>query len=828
MIELTTSQKKRIDAALFIAENVGAIDKAFPEASLTPENSAAIQKALAVLSSQMARIEANSAKYVVVGLEKAGKSTFLNALIGLDILPARGERCTYAITTIRLSKGPFQLTIRPKLCSVEEFRAREAELERATKVSGPASVAASGDLSKLRIQRNQLEALISGQQKLTLGITEKLILSGIGDRRSADSDFEFAGKKITDVELARACLKVAVTTELAFILKEVEVDISSPNPQITSDGRLELIDLPGLDSGLTIHRDLAKAAMADADAIIFVQNILNPTHQEHVTTLLGYADEGDVIHFREKIFVFLNRADEKTDTVVNDNYNSALKEWGKHQVDPANIFAGSAAGQLLLTPHNLSRETLATFLNTDSLQSVEDISAAARNFLRGLKDSMALYNRRNLGDHAANDGTDFLRLMTRVDEFKTKGQVTNIAKRIDESLREIKNNSRDFVQNLNSKLKNQYRIVDNSDLDEEIVFQSFLESYVDLAKSSVLEAIRKITGRDPEQNASEYDIKVKEKVDTIFDGLYYMKEDNIDEIARPHKGGQRDVIKFQMIWREHLFQEIENSLRGMGDEIGAAIYGEITDVLDQASDLIFRNEIVEKTLIGTRETYDAELKASVNALLMQFAKPLIISAIRPLPLKTTDTARSDALAQYRRELKAFSQFYTGQRSEFSDAHSYIAGDEQAAAAQGKNGAVKNSAGAADKPPPANGGLLRFRSGSSNSADPGRMPNRYDLPFEQAKEAVRKDIDLCRELLSNALARAAGLSAFRLSQFETLEKRFGLPDSKNRWKGAIQKASKTLSTKTDVEKVFQAWQKERTEYDEHLATISKVLKRHNEL
>jgi hypothetical protein len=838
MTELTTNQKKRIDAALFVARNIIAIDKAFPEATLTPENAAAIHKAHAVLASQLARIEANSAKYVVVGLEKSGKSTFLNALIGLDVLPARGERCTYAITSLRVSKGPFQLTIRPKFCSLDEFRSREAELERAAKVPGPAAVAAAADLSKLRIQRGQLEALITGEQKLTLGITEKLILSGINDRREADRDFAFTDRKITDIGLARACLKVVVTTEAAFVVQEVEIDISSPDPLFTTDGKVELVDLPGLDSGLTIHRELAKATMKHADAIIFVQNILNPTHQEHVAALLGYADEGDIINFREKIFVFLNRADEKTDAVVNDNYNAALKEWAKHQVDSSHVFVGSAAGQLLQKPNDLSRETLAAFVNTDALRSDQDIPIAAGLFLQSLKESMAIYNRQIQSGNAQpgnvqSDDTGFRRLVVRLDEFKSRQQAANVSSRIDESLREIKNNSRDFVQTLNSKLKNQPHIFDNTGLDEEIVFQSFLESYVDSAKSSVLSAIRRITGRDPEQNASEYDVKVKERIDAIFDRLYYMKEENIEEIARPHKGGQRDVIKFQMAWRELLFQEIENSLRGMGDEIGSAIYGEITEVLDQASDLIFRNDIVEKTLIGARETYDAEIRASVNALLMQFAKPLIISAIRPLPLKTTDTARSDSLAQYRRELKAFSQFYTGERTEFSDAHSYIAGDVHVAApARAKNGA---NAGA-EKPAPASNGLFRFRAngnGVDSAAGNGEEPNpvkdhKYDAPFEQAKNAVRKDLDLCRELLSNALARAAGLSAFRLSQFETLEKRFGLPDSENRWKGAIQRASKTPGTKTDVEKVFLAWQKERTQYDENLATIAKVLKRHNEL
>jgi hypothetical protein len=819
MIEITANQRTRIDAARFIADNIDAIDRAFPEATLRPENSTSIQHAHSVLEYQLARIAAKSAKYAVVGLEKAGKSTFLNALIGLDVLPTRGERCTYAITSLRASKGPFQLTIRPKLCSISQFKAREGELEQAAKMPGPIAKAAAEDLAKLKAVRPQLEALISGKQKPRIQIT---------DERFTQSDFEFSDKTITDIDLARACLKAVVATpEIAFAVKDVEVEISSPHLQTSSDGGFELIDLPGLDSGLTIHRELAEVAMANADAIIFVQNISNPSLQEHARTLLSYANQGDVIEFREKIFVFLNRADEKTDAVVNDGYDSAAREWRKNEVDAMNIFVGSAAGQLLLTPGELSKETLATFLNTDALRSEGDISTAAANFRQGLKESMSLYNRRVKG----SDDTGFGPFVARLEEFRQSKQAVNAAKRIDESLRKIKNSSRDFVQTLNSKLKNQSRIFDVSDLDDEIVFQGFLENYVNSAQLLVLDATRGITGRDPEQSAGEYDIMVREKVNEIFDRLYYLVEENIDEIARPHKGGQRDVIEFQMTWRKLLYQEIENALRGLGDEIGSAISGEITEVLDHASQLIFRNAIVEKTLIGTRDTYDAEVKASVNALLMQFSRPLIISAIRPLPLNTTDTARSDALAQYRRELKAFSQFYTGQRTEFADAYVYIAGEESsvAAASRGKSA----NGGNGEKPPSANGLLDRFKGGSSSPLDASQKPkpvedHRYDAPFERAKEAVRKDIDLCRELLSNSLARAAGLSAFRLAQFETLDKRFRLPDSKNRWKGAIQKARKTAETKADVERVFSLWRKERTQYDEHLAAISEVLKHYNEL
>ena len=43
----------------------------------------------------------NEFEIAVVGVEKSGKSSFVNALIKLDTLPTSGERCTYTTTCIR-------------------------------------------------------------------------------------------------------------------------------------------------------------------------------------------------------------------------------------------------------------------------------------------------------------------------------------------------------------------------------------------------------------------------------------------------------------------------------------------------------------------------------------------------------------------------------------------------------------------------------------------------------------------------------------------------------------------------------------------------------
>jgi ribosome biogenesis GTPase A len=57
------------------------------------------------LSKQIKKLKNNEFHVAIVGLEKSGKSTFLNAWLGCDILPNQAERCTYTTTEIRSSKN---------------------------------------------------------------------------------------------------------------------------------------------------------------------------------------------------------------------------------------------------------------------------------------------------------------------------------------------------------------------------------------------------------------------------------------------------------------------------------------------------------------------------------------------------------------------------------------------------------------------------------------------------------------------------------------------------------------------------------------------------
>jgi hypothetical protein len=60
----------------------------------------------------------------IVGLEKAGKSTFINALLGYELLPTASQRCTQIRTVLKppLDNGDQQLFATVKFYSDDEFR----------------------------------------------------------------------------------------------------------------------------------------------------------------------------------------------------------------------------------------------------------------------------------------------------------------------------------------------------------------------------------------------------------------------------------------------------------------------------------------------------------------------------------------------------------------------------------------------------------------------------------------------------------------------------------------------------------------------------------
>ncbi|MHC5828399.1 MAG: dynamin family protein, partial [Nostoc sp.] len=67
----------------------------------------------------------------VVGLEKAGKSTFINAWLECDLLPAKGGRCTFTTTQIYSVENDTEQKLEVQAKTQEQFINLLNELETA-------------------------------------------------------------------------------------------------------------------------------------------------------------------------------------------------------------------------------------------------------------------------------------------------------------------------------------------------------------------------------------------------------------------------------------------------------------------------------------------------------------------------------------------------------------------------------------------------------------------------------------------------------------------------------------------------------------------------
>ncbi len=63
-----------------------------------------IEKILEKNKKYLHKLKSNEFEIAIVGLEKAGKSTFANALIENYILPSAPERCTFTATKLVLTR----------------------------------------------------------------------------------------------------------------------------------------------------------------------------------------------------------------------------------------------------------------------------------------------------------------------------------------------------------------------------------------------------------------------------------------------------------------------------------------------------------------------------------------------------------------------------------------------------------------------------------------------------------------------------------------------------------------------------------------------------
>ena len=283
---------------------------------VTPEMASSLLRLRADAEALLPKLKKGEFEIAVVGLEKAGKSSFSNALIGRRALPTADERCTYTSTCIRPGTENFAVV---SFYGWEEFN--RSFREKLEKLGIPDAWSYTID----SLSPAQYDGLFAGcEESIRKAYGNSLNLDIADTLENRDRLKQYIGspsRRFSGAELESDEFKAYITKPDRAIAVE-EVIIYST--EMRNMPNAVMYDVPGFNSPTAMHKEQTLARMQAADAIIMVAKANEPTLTAEVLDIFKESDV-DGAYLSEKLFVFANKADLATD--LERNKNTTYDEW---------------------------------------------------------------------------------------------------------------------------------------------------------------------------------------------------------------------------------------------------------------------------------------------------------------------------------------------------------------------------------------------------------------------------------------------------------------------------------------------------------------------
>lgn len=293
-IEKLEDSKKAIDYILHIKETF----LQFSEDNLEVEANRYKKQ----INRYIDKLKKDKFEVAIVGLEKAGKSTFANALMRANFLPEAKERCTFTTTIVEASNSDIAEI---EFFTKEEFVKKFNDLLDYIEFSG-----AKFDSLSLEDIENHLNALSQTDPRRYEEIARSDTLDDINSiisKREALNEYLGAKKlKLEGQNLKEDIKKYIVVEEIARAVKEISIKSSN----LKALDNLILYDVPGFDSPTKLHKKQAIDKMIEADAILFVISVADRVSfvKSQIDVLNSVQDEyGQSLS--DKMIIFGNKID---------------------------------------------------------------------------------------------------------------------------------------------------------------------------------------------------------------------------------------------------------------------------------------------------------------------------------------------------------------------------------------------------------------------------------------------------------------------------------------------------------------------------------------
>lgn len=571
---------------------------------------------------QLERLRKREFRIAVVGLEKAGKSTFINAWLECDLLPAKGGRCTFTTTQIYSVKSESEQRLEVQTRSEEQFIHLLKELE---------TVGAKEDLNTIRENEITLQQ-VRKEGNLVIPFTR------LEDIR------EQLKKYVADEKYAHAVLEARLYT----------------NKLAQAEG-IVFYDVPGSDSGLAKHVDEAQQMLSDCDAVIVIQRFRSIREAE--LEIIKFTEQGDKnVTIADKLFVFLSHIDSLgSPEALKTHITEASQDWLKRANLPVNrIVSGSAGAYLIL--NNLAEEH--TQLEIGQASNIQD----KLKTLTGIIDDEML----------KTQATGIPKIKQKIFNYINTERVAILKKRCEASIDKIVSTSEDihhlvsqrFPENPEEaqRFEEERRRIDFSEWWhrkwEQIKadLQNFYETSV---INKPLEKVNNESSSSIEKFKERYRQMLASEMAKLRQETLRKKEIIFDANSFP----DFDKVRANYAWRDDLYGDVRTFLAALARQLAAELKDEALKLVDYMSSLLWGSSQVKERLIGySEQEFLTRLENSLSVLFLRFARPVAEALIRG-PVNS-DT-RSQIVKSLGADVELIDNYYQGDEPAFRVLKKYV-------------------------------------------------------------------------------------------------------------------------------------------------------------
>lgn len=571
---------------------------------------------------QLERLKQREFRIAVVGLEKAGKSTFVNAWLECDLLPAKGGRCTFTTTQIYSVNNDSQQRLEVQAKTDEQFINFKKELENAN---------AQEDLTTIRQNEISLQKVIK-DGNLNFPFTR---LEDIRDSLK---------KYVADEKYAHAVLEARLYT----------------NKLAQAEG-IVFYDVPGLDSGLAKHVDEAQEMLSDCDAVILVQRFTSLREKE--LEIIKFTELGDKnVTVADKLFVFLSRIDSlASPEAVKTHIEEASQDWlNRAQLPQQRIVSGSAGAYLILNG----------FASEQTKLEIGDASSIKAQ----LKKLTEITEEETLNQK----GTGIPEIKSKIFNYINNERVDILKKRCEASINIILSTSQEIYNLVSKRYPENPEDAKRYEEDRRrVLFTEWWRNEWEKIKADLQNFYdTSVVDKDFENLAGNSFSKVEKfrqrYLEIVENEMIKLREETFrkkDIIFAANSNPEFDRMKANFAWREDLYGDISKVLSSISRQLALELKSEALNLVEYMTNLLWGSNQVNQRLIENSEDYFlSKLENSLSVLFLRFARPVSEALIRgPVGSET----RSKIVKSLGVDIEIIDNYYRGEEPAFKVLKRYV-------------------------------------------------------------------------------------------------------------------------------------------------------------